>query len=555
MKLKQTRLLFLICMGVLFSAACQNQKSTAEVNIKNDMQDDVESQNQEVQNEEDRVHVFAVKDLEEVRLNGTKAADFYITSTYSWNVYCIDNKNQLYKRDNKEIETHGVQKEIENNENGGFSLVFNNVVHVDCGKMLDYAVFLTNDGRLYGMGRTKSGVLLTDSDEYIEIPKLLMENVKYALCGNMDIVVLKNDGTVWTWGTRYEGLYGSDGKEYLIKEEEPVKLLEKAVMISGKEDSHAALLEDGTVWTWGYNLYDKCGVPGQGIIWDPICVAQDVTAVWMGKIQINDIHMNWEEWDSYGYDGGYNDNLIIKKADGSLWACGKNIEGSKISEEQEGITYTHIFMPCEIVERPYIIYDGVNTYQTILAEYERAWKDISYTPNQWENVDNTFVGYYQREDYELCYSLKDLTADGMDELIIGLLHEGKYIPNIIYGYKKGEVVWLMGIMERPLTIYEKGVVKCEWGAAGRGYHIYYELQKYLERTKFLDEVSDIPKNWGGGQEEGMYYYRSIGKSLGEEEEITEEEFWDIRNKYETKQVELEWNLVEGFWNAENIKSQ
>ena len=499
MKLKQTRLFFLICAGVLFSAACQNQRNTAEVNIKNDMQDDVESQNQEVQNEEDRVHVFAVKDLEEVRLNGTKAADFYITSTYSWNVYCINNKNQLYKHDSEETETYGIQKEMENNENGGFSLVFNNVVHVDCGKMLDYTIFLTSDGMLYGMGRAKSGVLLTDSDEYIEIPKLLMENVKYALCGNMDIVVLKNDGTVWTWG---------------------------------------------------YNLYDKCGVPGQGIIWDPICVAQDVTAVWMGKIQINDIHMNWEEWDSYGYDGGYNDNLIIKKADGSLWACGKNIEGSKISEEQEGITYTHIFMPCEIVERPYIIYDGVNTYQTILAEYERAWKDISYTPNQWENVDITFVGYYQREDYELCYSLKDLTDDGMDELIIGLLHEGKYIPNIIYGYKKGEVVWLMGIMERPLTIYKKGVVKCEWGAAGRGYHIYYELQKYLERTKFLDEVSDIPKNWGGGQEEGMYYYRSIGKSLGEEEEITEEEFWDIRNKYETTQVELEWNLVEGFWNEE-----
>ena len=553
MKLKQIGLLFLVCVGVLFLAACQNQRNTAKVNIKNDIPDDVKSQNQEVQNEEDKIHVFVVKDLEEVRLNGAKAADFYITSTYSWNVYCIDNKNQLYKRDNKEIETHGVQKEIENNENGGFSLVFNNVVHVDCGKMLDYTIFLTNDGMLYGMGRTKSGVLLTDSDEYIEIPKLLMENVKYALCGNMDIVVLKNDGTVWTWGTRYEGLYGSDGKEYLIKEEEPVKLLEKAVMISGKEESHAALLEDGTVWTWGYNLYDKCGVPGQGVICDPICVAQDVSAVWMGKIQINDIHMNWKKWDSYGYDGGYNDNLIIKKADGSLWACGKNIEGSKVSEEQEGIEYTHIFMPCEIVERPYIIYDGVNTYQTILAEYERARKDISYTPNQWENVDNTFVGYYQREDYELCYSLKDLTDDGMDELIIGLLHEGKYIPNIIYGYKKGEVVWLMGIMERPLTIYEKGVVKCEWGAAGRGYHTYYELQKYLERTKFLDEVSDIPKNWGGGQEEGMFYYRSIGKSLGEEEEITEEEFWGIRNKYEATQVELEWNLVEGFWNEENTK--
>lgn len=201
MKLKQTGLFFLVCAGVLFSAACHNQRNTAEVNIKNDIQDDVGSQNQEVQSGEDRVHVFDVKDLEEVRLNGTKAADFYITSTYSWNVYCINNKNQLYKHGNEETETYGIQEEMENNENGGFSLVFNNVVHVDCGKMLDYTIFLTNDGMLYGMGRTKSGVLLTDSDEYIEIPKLLMENVKYALCGNKDIIVLKNDETVWTWGT------------------------------------------------------------------------------------------------------------------------------------------------------------------------------------------------------------------------------------------------------------------------------------------------------------------------------------------------------------------
>ena len=36
MKLKQTRLLFLISVEVSFSVACQNQRNTAKVNIIND---------------------------------------------------------------------------------------------------------------------------------------------------------------------------------------------------------------------------------------------------------------------------------------------------------------------------------------------------------------------------------------------------------------------------------------------------------------------------------------------------------------------------------------
>lgn len=109
-------------------------------------------------------------------------------------------------------------------------------------------------------------------------------------------------------------------------------------------------------------------------------------------------------------------------------------------------------------------------------------------------------------------------------------------------------------MERPVELYEQGIVECEWGASGRVYYTYSELQKNSGLKKVLAEVSNIPGNWGGGQEEGLLYYRSTGESLEDEVEITEEEFNKVIDQYETIPVELEWNILEGFWNPEKTVS-
>lgn len=55
---------------------------------------------------------------------------------------------------------------------------------------------------------------------------------------------------------------------------EPLKLLENAVMITGTQYSHAALLKDGTVWTWGGNVCGECGIPvGQVPMFSVVCRA------------------------------------------------------------------------------------------------------------------------------------------------------------------------------------------------------------------------------------------------------------------------------------------
>ena len=481
--------------------------------------------------------VFSVKNIDEVRLNGESAEDFYITNTGNiWNLYYINSEKQLY----------GYQRKP-NSDYVSEQLIAENVIHVDCGETMNYSIFLTEDGKLYGMGYPQSGVLMTESNDYIEAPILLMENVKYALCGYADIVVLKKDNSVWTWGTRIDEY----GQEYMDKEVQPYKIMENGVMISGKRDSHALLLEDGTVWTWGNNTYDKCGIAGQGIVEKPMCVAYDATAIWMGKIQMNDECMDWEKWLHYGYDNGYNDNLVIKKKDGSLWACGRNIEDVENHVEQDGIVYTYVFVPCEFVQSPDIIYEGLNTYRSILEEYERACKDENYTIKQWEKIDESFAIFNHSEEYILSYSLADLTNDGTEELLLGFFHEGEYRITAIYAYDEGMIIPVCDNMEDSLNLYEGGIIEWIWGACGRGYYSYSQLQKNSGLKVNLDTVSEISKNWGGGTEEGMLYYRCIGTHIDEEEEITEAEFNAIIDQYETIPVELEWNVLEGFWDSED----
>lgn len=526
-------IIIILSISFLFTSCCRMEQSADE--------------NQGNGSSQEEPYTFYVRCLDEVRLEGRLAEDFYITNTGNlWGLYYINDENQLY---GYRIDSD-MQSGAENdNAHTGMQLIAEDVVHVDCGGLSNFTVFLTTEGKLYGIGHTSSGVLLSDRKGYFEEPMLLMDEVKYALCGEENIVVLKNDCSVWTWGTMVD----NEGREYAENVPSPVKILENAVMISGKRDSFAALHKDGTVWVWGNNTYDKCGVAGEGVIKEPVCVASNVTAVWMGKLQANALCTDWEKWCHYGYDGGYRDNLVIKKEDGSLWTCGKNIEDSENGREKEGIAYTHIFVPCRIKQAPYIVYDGLNTYQSVLEEYERAQEDETYTPEHWKKVDYTFSFYsFYKEKNKLYYSLKDLTDDGTEELILALKEEGKYIVKAIYAYDEGTIVTVENHMENiEHELYGQGIIKSIWyGGSGRTYYTFERLQKNSGLKELLVKVYDIPGDWGFGDEERVKYYKCAGAKLDDEEEITEEEFLNIMNQYGTGLLDLEWHLVDGFWDLE-----
>lgn len=96
-------------------------------------------------------------------------------------------------------------------------------------------VFLTEDHKLYGVGNAGGGALqqydsfdwemyLNGEHYAISTPYLLMEDVTYAVCGRDDVVALKEDGTVWTWGTVYiNGGYQSSDVYFIEKPKQILK--------------------------------------------------------------------------------------------------------------------------------------------------------------------------------------------------------------------------------------------------------------------------------------------------------------------------------------------
>ena len=290
--------------------------------------------------------------------------EHYITHKgYPLNLYYIDEDNILWGSGNNNYGQLG-QGTQDKDFHEDMVKIAENVVHVDYSQN-GFVIFLTEDHKLYGMGNAGCGALLMYEEfnwEWrwngyaVSRPVLLIEGVAYACCGRDDIVCLKEDGTVWTWGIVYNDILLST----------PKKILENAVLVTGGRYNHAALLQDGTVWTWGYNDAENCGVADLFVVNTPTMVAEDVVMVWTDlavedpQPDADDIAMAWTgrfkiaEYSTiaeYDFGPNYLKNTVIQKADGSYWVCGENVG----SEEKEvpGIegNYTiicnHEFYPCD----------------------------------------------------------------------------------------------------------------------------------------------------------------------------------------------------------------
>lgn len=308
--------------------------------------------------------------------------DFYVTHTGDGgNIYHIDKDNVLWGCGRNEYGQLG-QGTQDYDFHEDMVKIAENVIHVDFSQRV-VVIFLTEDHKLYGMGTAGGGALqqweefdrmrYSNMDHYaVTTPILLMEDVVYACCGRDDIVCMKEDGTVWTWGVIY---YDARSVGYLPSEqgdvcfiEKPQKILENAVLVTGGWFNHAALLRDGTVWTWGYNSSGNCGIEEPEFVGEPTKVAEDVVMVWTDIAADYDLELDadnlsrvWTGKLKYTvddtiteFDGFYPrflNNTVIQKADGSYWVCGENVGTEERVVYGELADYSviciHEFHPCE----------------------------------------------------------------------------------------------------------------------------------------------------------------------------------------------------------------
>jgi alpha-tubulin suppressor-like RCC1 family protein len=159
----------------------------------------------------------------------------------------------------------------------------------------DFSVALKSDGSVWTWGNNGSGQLgngyqndwVANSTPYqVSISGVISIGV-----GIEYVLALKNDGTVWGWGSGI-GLLPTQ-----------ISNLSNIILLSvGGSHSHF-LKSDGTVWAFGGNQYGQIG--------------NGTTASISTPIQINNLTNMMPISAGYGH-------TIFKKNDGTVWACGYN---------------------------------------------------------------------------------------------------------------------------------------------------------------------------------------------------------------------------------------
>ena len=308
----------IIFVGMVFMEENETQNNSIET---------VSQTESDTQTEEETGYSFDAGDLYDMRLDAQTIEDYYMKSCGDqFNLYTIDEDGVLWGSGHNEYAQIGLgyaDEEFHEQK----SKIAEHVVHVDYSQK-DFVVYLTEEGKLYGLGNDSTYMLLQHTEmpvedlayptkRYVTSPALLLEDVSYARCGRDDVVALKKDGTVWTWGMIWN--YQSTG--YCITM--PQQILTDVKMITGGWFNHAALKEDGTLWTWGYNFSGNCGTDKATMIETPVQVAEDVQCVWTGLLNYSAKEDDITDMEEFGND--YVDNTIIEKTDGTFYACGMGV--------------------------------------------------------------------------------------------------------------------------------------------------------------------------------------------------------------------------------------
>ena len=308
----------IIFVGMVFMEENETQNNSIET---------VSQTESDTQTEEAAGYSFDAGDLYDMRLDAQTIEDYYMKSCGDqFNLYTIDEDGVLWGSGHNEYAQIGLgyaDEEFHEEK----SKIAEHVVHVDYSQK-DFVVYLTEEGKLYGLGNDSTYMLLQHTEmpvedlayptkRYVTSPALLLEDVSYARCGRDDVVALKKDGTVWTWGMIWN--YQSTG--YCITM--PQQILTDVKMITGGWFNHAALKEDGTLWTWGYNFSGNCGTDKATMVETPVQVAEDVQRVWTGLLNYSAKEDDITDMEEFGND--YVDNTIIEKTDGTFYACGMGV--------------------------------------------------------------------------------------------------------------------------------------------------------------------------------------------------------------------------------------
>jgi alpha-tubulin suppressor-like RCC1 family protein len=124
-----------------------------------------------------------------------------------------------------------------------------------------HSLALKNDGTVWTWGRNDLGQLgIGSSNNDFNVPMKInsFTGVSAIAAGGFHSLALKNDGTVWAWGSNSLGQLGNGN---YTNSNVPVQVsnIGGVIAIAGGDAHSLALKNDGSVWSWGDNLGGQLG--------------------------------------------------------------------------------------------------------------------------------------------------------------------------------------------------------------------------------------------------------------------------------------------------------
>ena len=136
-----------------------------------------------------------------------------------------------------------------------------NIVQIAAGGKFSLA--LDADGQLWGWGDNDSQQILPDEKtKFVKTPVRMdtgdIDIAYIDACGS-SVVLLDTQGTLWTWGcnTHHQLGYDTNGQPTSTPQAVPLPLPVKYVAAYSSQTY--AILEDGSLWSWGNNSYGQLG--------------------------------------------------------------------------------------------------------------------------------------------------------------------------------------------------------------------------------------------------------------------------------------------------------
>lgn len=163
-----------------------------------------------------------------------------------------------------------------------------------------HSLALKQDGTVWAWGSNEYGIDGSTTDHhYTPVQVQGLDSVSEIAAGDSHSLVLKSDGTVWAWGRNWSGGIASSS---------PVQVTDLSSVVTIASGSYHNLVtkSDGTVWAWGWNNHGGLGDGSTTERYTPVQV--------QGLGSVVDVA------------AGFLHSLALK-SDGTVWAWGGNEYG------------------------------------------------------------------------------------------------------------------------------------------------------------------------------------------------------------------------------------